>query len=160
MGQAPNRPPRHLAPIPRLLWWVWRAAQVVGHAGLAFVRTSVAPVAQRAGSRSLRWLGTAALTACRGAWRNRGVAVGLAARVAWWAALWFAVRGTLVLLGVSPLGDDDAILRPFIAGLALSAVVVCVSAERHLRRGGILLGALHAALLTLSWTAVSFAAAA
>ena len=100
-------------------------------------------------------MAAASLRGAQHAWARRTVLAGVLARAGWWFSLWLAVQGSLVLLGAAPLGTDEALMAPFAMGLALAAAVCALSAERHLRRGGVLLGAVQVGLLTLAWTALS-----
>lgn len=137
--------------------WLAQRMRAASGAGGQWLSRSGGPAARRVGLAIGR--SALALTAAtaRKAWRHRGIALGLAARAAWCASLWLGLCGTQVLLGLAPIGDKTEILRPFVMGMMAVCAVVCLSSERHLRRGAMVLGALHAALIVVAWTAVSAA---
>jgi len=155
MGDKSARSPRREAPLPRLARGFARLMRRVAAATHHWAQVHGGPLARRAARAGGRHTGAASLRVARYTWARRTVLAGLVARAAWWFSLWLAVQGALVLLGAAPLGTDHEIMAPFVMGLAVAAAVCALSAERHLRRGGALLGAVQIGLLTLAWTALA-----
>ena len=100
-------------------------------------------------------LGVAALG--RLAWERRAILAGLVLRGAWWWSLWLTLQAALPLVGAAPLAERDALLTPLVYALMLVAVVVMLSAERHVRRLAIVLGAVQASLGAVVWAAFAVA---
>lgn len=137
--------------------WIRRAAGTsLAEAGRG-LSTHVGPAARR----GLAGLGRAVLAGAaalgRGLVQHRGIVAGLLARGLWWVSLALLVQGGLIALGAAPLADLDALPEPFVRGAALCLPVVLLAPPAHLRRAGIVLGALHVALATAAYVALATA---
>lgn len=132
-------------------------------------RSAFAPLAAAASrlarlGRTLRpWLQTglrrgaslaqAGLTAlARLGWHHRGIALLAGQRLLWWGALALLVLGGRAVLGLDPLPSRWMVLAPFVAGLAVCAMLRLAS-HRRLRVAALALGSLHGAAAVLVWTA-------
>lgn len=157
MGESSPKRKIRRAPVPRLVWWIggWvkRGVVAVGR-GTA---THVGPVAARAGRSLASAAGTATVTTLRQMWHRRAVATGLAARAAWWGALWLLVQGTAALLGINALGTEREVLTPFVAALVLTAAVALLARDRHVRAAATVLGAVSIAVGVLASAALTVA---
>ncbi len=116
---------------------------------LARVARVMRPWLQRGATMAL----TGLTMLLRGLYRRRALGWTLLGRLSWWGSLLLLVVGGGPLLRPGTLPDRQTAIAPFVAGLAICAVLRLCVAHRHVRVAALVLGAMHGAALVLVWTA-------